>query len=167
VAPDNQPGTSTRKASRAWKNVNHCAVSQTITTSARCYHNRVSAGDVGCHKRALLLPSAVPNSLKAVLLSGDLRKWALLFIFIEVPHRNHTYDVPILIQNDQIWQIAFAHDFSDLIHSLSLEAVALPYLHYTVDKLVLAEIRGETASAGVGLNCRYCASSSDSYPPCP
>jgi hypothetical protein len=66
----------------------------------------------------------------------------LLFTSIEVPHRNHTYDAPIVIQNDQIWQIAFAHDFSDLIHSLRLEAVALPYLHYTVNIRVLAEIRG-------------------------
>ena len=79
-----------------------------------------------------------------------LRKQALLFTSIEVPHRNHTYDVPIVIQNDQIWQIAFAHDFSDLIHSLSLEAVAINYLHYTVNIRLLAEIRGETASAGVG-----------------
>jgi hypothetical protein len=93
-------------------------------------------------KGTVLLSSGVANPLKAVLLSGDLREWAFLFIFIEVPHRNHTYDVPILIQHDQIWQMAFAHDFSDLIHSLSLEAVSLPYLHYTVNILVLAEIRG-------------------------
>ena len=68
-----------------------------LTLNDCCDRRRLSPGHLDRNEGSFLLSSGFANLLKAVFLSEDLRKRALLFISIEVPYRNHTYDVPIAI----------------------------------------------------------------------
>jgi hypothetical protein len=63
-------------------------------------------------------------------------------VLIEISHRDRTYDPHIVVQNDQKWKMAFAHDFANLIHRLIFEAVARLSLHHTVHVRCSGKTRG-------------------------
>jgi hypothetical protein len=70
----------------------------------------------------------------------------LLLTLLEIFHLHRPYNAHVLVQNDQILEMEFAHDFTNFIHRLVFKAVVWLPLHHTAHRHCFAGNWARTCS---------------------